>query len=208
MVLKEILSKMNLRRDLKIIANLINPNEIILDVGCGDGVLLEYLLKNKKVDCRGIELNQEGVNKCVQKGLSVIQGDANYDLNNYPDNFFSTVISSQTVHAMIQPEIVLKNLIRISKRAIISFPNFGFWKIRRELLLKGKMPKNTILPYEWYNTPNIHLCTIKDFEDFCTNFDIKILKKIFINSKNAIFKPILFENFFAYQVIFCISRYD
>lgn len=199
---------MKLRRDLKIIANLIYPNEVILDVGCGDGILLEYLLKNKRVDCRGIELNQEGVNKCVQKGLSVIQGDANYDLNNYPGDFFSTVILSQTVHAMIQPEIVLKNLIRISERAIISFPNFGYWKIRKELFIKGKMPKNNILPYEWYNTPNIHLCTVKDFEDFCEKFNIKILKRIFINSKNEIFIPKFYENFFAYQVIFCISKHD
>ena len=172
--------KFNLRKDLEIIVELIKPNEKILDVGCGEGTLLEYLLKNKSVDCRGIEINQKGVNKCVEKGLSVIQGDANIDLKDYPDDFFSSVILSQTIHAMIDPENVIKNLIRISKRAIISFPNFGYWKIRKDLLIEGRMPKNKILPYDWYNSPNIHLCTIKDFEKFCELQKVEILDKIFI----------------------------
>ena len=197
---------LNLRADLEIISKLVENNEIILDVGCGEGILLNYLLKEKNVDCRGIEISQKGVNKCVEKGLSVIQGDANIDLKDYPDNFFSSVILSQTIHAMISPHLVIENLIRIGKRAIISFPNFGFWKIRFDLLLKGEMPRNKILPYEWYNSPNIHLCTIKDFETFCKNKKIKILKKIFINSNSKTFNPLFSANLAAFQTIFCISR--
>ena len=177
-----------LRKDLQIIAELVNKNEIVLDVGCGEGILLNYLFKNKNVDCRGIEISQEGVNKCVKKGLSVIQGDANIDLKDYPNNFFSSVILSQTIHSMIAPDLVIENLIRIGKRAIISFPNFGYWKIRLDLLFKGIMPSNKVLPYDWYNSPNIHLCTIKDFERFCQMKKITILKKIFINSKTQVFQ--------------------
>ena len=198
--------KFNLRKDLEIIVELIKPNEKILDVGCGEGILLEYLLKNKSVDCRGIEINQKGVNKCVEKGLSVIQGDANIDLKGYPDDFFSSVILSQTIHAMIDPENVIKNLIRISKRAIISFPNFGYWKIRKDLLIEGRMPKNKILPYDWYNSPNIHLCTIKDFEKFCELQKVEILDKIFINSRMKSFNPFFSANLSSFQAVFCITK--
>ena len=198
--------KLELRKDLQIIASLIEKNETVLDVGCGEGILLNYLLKKKDVDCRGIEISQKGVNKCVEKGLSVIQGDANYDLEDYPNDFFSSVILSQTIHAMISPDLVIKNLIRISKRAIISFPNFGYWKIRCDLMLKGRMPRNKILPFDWYNSPNIHLCTIKDFESFCEEHNIRVLKKVFINSNSKIFKPIFSENLSTFQTIFCITR--
>ncbi|MDC3090758.1 methionine biosynthesis protein MetW [Rickettsiales bacterium] len=198
--------KLDIRKDLEIIAELIKPNEKILDVGCGEGILLEYLLRNKRVDCRGIEINQKGVNKCVEKGLSVIQGDANIDLKDYPDNFFSSVILSQTIHAMIDPENVIKNLIRISKRAIISFPNFGYWKIRKDLLFNGRMPKNKILPYDWYNSPNIHICTIKDFENFCELQKVKVLERIFINSKMKSFNPFFSANLMSFQAVFCITK--
>ena len=197
----------NLRKDLEIIAKIIEKDEIVLDVGCGEGILLNYLLKNKNVDCRGIEINQKGVNKCVEKGLSVIQGDANIDLKDYPNNFFTSVILSQTIQAMIFPDLVIKNLIRISKRAIISFPNFGYWKIRTELMLKGRMPRTKILPYDWYDSPNIHLCTIKDFEIFCKKQNIKVLRKIFLNSRSEVFNPIFSGNFNAFQTIFSITKY-
>ena len=131
----------NLRKDLFVISKLINDKEKILDVGCGSGNLLDFLLKTKKAICRGIEISQSGVNDCVKKGLSVIQGDANYDLDDYPDNAFSTVILSQTIQAMIFPDTVIKNLIRIGRRAIISFPNFGYWKVRKDLMLKEKCQK-------------------------------------------------------------------
>ena len=167
-----------LRKDLKIIYDIINRNEVVLDVGCGEGILLSYLSEHKNVDCRGIEINQKGVNKCVEKGLAVIQGDANIDLKDYPDNFFTTAVLSQTIQAMISPDLVINNLVRISKRAIISFPNFGYWKIRRDLMLSGQMPQSKILPYNWFDSPNIHLCTIKDFEIFCEDNQIRIQKKI------------------------------
>ena len=139
-----------LRKDLKIIFDLIQENEKVLDVGCGNGELLNALLRMKKVDCRGIELSQDGVNNCVEKGLSVIQGDANFDLSDYPNSIFNTVILSQTIHAMLSPKDVIKDLIRIGKKAIISFPNFGYWKIRIKLLVNGQMPKSKVLPYNWF----------------------------------------------------------
>lgn len=195
-----------LRKDLKIIYDIINRNEVVLDVGCGEGILLSYLSEHKSVDCRGIEINQKGVNKCVEKGLAVIQGDANIDLKDYPDNFFTTAVLSQTIQAMISPDLVINNLVRISKRAIISFPNFGYWKIRRDLMLSGQMPQSKILPYNWFDSPNIHLCTIKDFEIFCEDNQIRIQKKILINSSSDVFLPVFFGNFFAYQAIFSIIK--
>ena len=198
--------KNNLRNDLFVISKLVNQNEKILDVGCGDGNLLNYLSKVKNADCRGIEIKQSGVNECVKKGLSVIQGDANFDLKDYPNNAFSTVILSQTIQAMIFPDVVIKNLIRIGKRAIISFPNFGYWRVRRDLLLNGSMPKNKILPYEWYNTPNIHLCSCKDFKEFCANNDINVEKFICLNEKGMEIGSRFLSNFFAYQVLFCVSK--
>ena len=196
----------NLRKDLFVISKLINDKEKILDVGCGSGNLLDFLLKTKKAICRGIEISQSGVNDCVKKGLSVIQGDANYDLDDYPDDAFSTVILSQTIQAMIFPDTVIKNLIRIGRRAIISFPNFGYWKVRKDLLFRGKMPKNDILPYEWFDTPNIHLCSSKDFQIFCKNNNIIIEKFMCLSEKGIEIKTNYFSNLFAYQVIFCVSK--
>ena len=196
----------NLRKDLFVISKLINDKEKILDVGCGSGNLLDFLLKTKKTICRGIEISQSGVNDCVKKGLSVIQGDANYDLDDYPDDAFSTVILSQTIQAMIFPDTVIKNLIRIGRRAIISFPNFGYWKVRKDLMFKGKMPKNDILPYEWFDTPNIHLCSSKDFQIFCKNNNIIIEKFMCLSEKGIEMKTNYFANLLAYQVIFCVSK--
>ena len=195
-----------LRNDLQIISNLINNNEKILDVGCGDGNLIEYLSTKKNGDCKGIEIELKNVNLCLEKGLSVIQGDANFDLNDFSDNSFSTVILSQTIQATKFPEVVMKNLIRIGKRAIISFPNFGYWKIRKDFLFSGKMPKNKILPYEWFNTPNIHLCSISDFVFFCKRSNIKINELILLNENgNRIYKR-FFANLLSFQVIFCVSK--
>lgn len=170
-----------LRNDLQIISSLIEENEKVLDVGCGNGNLIEFLSKEKNVDCKGIEIELEKMNFCLKKGLSVVQGDANYDLNDFSDNSFSTVILSQTIQATIFPERVIKNLIRIGKRAIISFPNFGFWKIRKDFFFSGKMPKNKILPYEWFDTPNIHLCSVNDFIQLCHKNRIKIKDKVLLN---------------------------
>lgn len=197
---------MILRKDLKIISEFIEEKEKVLDVGCGEGDLIDFLSKKKFVDCRGIELSQDGVNKCVEKGLTVIQGDANADLNDYPNSVFSTVILSQTIHAMSSPEAVIMNLIRIGERAIISFPNFAYWKIRLDLLFKGRMPKNKILPYEWYDTPNIHLCSINDFEDFCNEKKLKIKKRVLINELGNKIETSFSENLLAFQGVYCISK--
>ena len=197
---------MILRKDLKIISEFIEEKEKVLDVGCGEGDLIDFLSKKKFVDCRGIELSQDGVNKCVEKGLTVIQGDANADLNDYPNSVFSTVILSQTIHAMSSPEAVIMNLIRIGERAIISFPNFAYWKIRLDLLFKGRMPKNKILPYEWYNTPNIHLCSISDFEHFCNQKKLKIKKRVLINELGNKIETSFSENLLAFQGVYCVSK--
>ena len=195
-----------LRHDVFVISKLINDHEKILDVGCGEGNLLDYLSKKKNADCRGIEIKQTGVNQCVKKGLSVIQGDANFDLEDYPNNAFSTVILSQTIQAMIFPDIVIKNLIRIGRRAIISFPNFAYWKVRKDFLISGLMPRNKILPYEWYNTPNIHLCSSHDFRIFCLKNDINIENFICLNEKGIEIKNNFLSNLLAYQVLFCVSK--
>ena len=196
-----------LRNDLQIISSLIKENEKVLDVGCGNGNLIEFLSKEKSVDCKGIEIELGKMNYCLKKGLSVVQGDANYDLNDFSDNSFSTVILSQTIQATIFPERVIKNLIRIGKRAIISFPNFGFWKVRRDFFFSGKMPKNKILPYEWFDTPNIHLCSVKDFVELCNKNRIIIKDKVLLDENGKKIRSINFlENLFSYQVIFCVSK--
>ena len=196
-----------LRNDLQIISSLIQENEKVLDVGCGNGNLIEFLSKEKSVDCKGIEIELENMNYCLKKGLSVVQGDANYDLNDFSDNSFSTVILSQTIQATIFPERVIKNLIRIGKRAIISFPNFGFWKVRRDFFFSGKMPKNRILPYEWFDTPNIHLCSVKDFVELCNKNRIIIKDKVLLDENGKKIRSINFlENLLSYQVIFCVSK--
>jgi len=151
------------RVDLLNLASMVEPGSRVLDVGCGDGSLLRLLAEKRSVDARGIELSQSGVNLCVAKGLSVIQGDADTDLVYYPDGSFDYVILSQTLQAMRQPRVVIEHMLRIGRRAIVSFPNFGHWKIRLQLLATGRMPVTKNLAYTWYETPNIHFCTIKDF---------------------------------------------
>jgi methionine biosynthesis protein MetW len=172
-----------LRADLQHVADMIEPDSRVLDVGCGDGTLLHYLYRNKRVDGRGLELSSDGVNSCVSAGLAVIQGDADTDLNAYPDEAFDYVVLSQTLQATREPRMVLKNLVRIGRRAIVSIPNFGYWRIRAYVALRGRMPVNNLLPYQWYETPNIHLCTLKDFVILCRNMGITIERSIALDNQ-------------------------
>jgi len=167
-----------LRQDLRLIADMIEPGSRVLDIGCGDGALLAYLARRKNVDGRGIELSQSGVNACVGHGLSVIQGDADRDLEAYPTGAFDVVVLSQTLQATRQPRKVVEALARIGHRAIVSFPNFGFWRIRARLLVTGRMPVSHCLAYPWYETPNIHLCTIRDFVALCDEIGVRVDRSV------------------------------
>ena len=172
-----------MKQEFQIISDLIEKNTRVLDVGCGDGTLMEHLKHNKEIDIRGIEISKDNVQKCLSKGLAVIEGDAEKDLLQFPDSSFDFVILSQTLQAFLSPEIVIKELIRVGKKAIVTIPNFGFWKVRLHLLFKGTMPITKNLPNEWYNTPNLHMCTIKDFYNFCENREIKLDKSLALQNE-------------------------
>ena len=174
-----------MKPEFKIISTLIKKESHVLDIGCGDGILMEYLKDEKKVNIRGIEISKSKVQNCIAKGLTVIEGNAEEDLKQFPDNSFDYVVLSQTLQAFLNPENVIKELLRIGKQAIVTIPNFGYWKIRLHLLLKGTMPVTRTLPEEWYNTPNIHLCTIKDFVFFSKKKEFKLSKSIAMRSNKV-----------------------
>ena len=167
-----------MKPEFKIISQLIDENSQVLDIGCGDGILMDYLIEEKKVNIRGIEISKTKVQNCIAKGLTIIEGNAEEDLQQFPNKSFDYVILSQTLQAFLNPEKVINELLRIGKQAIVTIPNFGYWKIRLHLLLKGTMPVTRTLPDEWYNTPNIHLCTIKDFVFFSKAKNFKLSKSI------------------------------
>jgi methionine biosynthesis protein MetW len=197
------------RVDLLLIAEMVTPGARVLDVGCGDGTLLRLLAEKRGVDGRGIELSQAGVNSCVAQGLSVIQGDADTDLVHYPDLAFDYAILSQTIQATYSPRDVLKQLLRIGKRAVVSFPNFGHWRVRTQLMFGGKMPTTDNLPDRWYDTPNIHLCTIKDFLGLCKDAGAKVERAVALNAygrKLGVSMPAFAQNLFGEQAVFLLSR--
>ena len=171
-----------MKSEFRIISSLIKPNTHVLDVGCGDGVLMEYLLNEKQVNIRGIEISKSKVQNCIEKGLTIIEGNAEEDLKQFPDKSFDYVVLSQTLQAFLNPEKVINQLLRIGKQAIVTIPNFGYWKIRLHLLFKGTMPITRTLPDEWYNTPNIHMCTIKDFVFFSRKKNFNLSKSIAMRS--------------------------
>ena len=202
------MKNLKMKKEFKVIADLLPNNTRILDVGCGDGSLMNLLKKEKNVEVRGLELSQENVQECIHKGLPVIQGNAETELHQFPDKSFDYVVLSQTLQAFYEPEKVLRNLLRIGKSVVISIPNFGFWKVRIKLLFFGKMPVTKTLPNTWYNTPNLHMCTIKDLFNFCDEKKINIKKVVGVNEdKTSIIKKSNLEikNLFSKVGIFLIS---
>ena len=198
-----------MKPEYKIITNIIEKNSRVLDVGCDDGTLMEFLMVNKKVDIRGIEISKEKVQICISKGLTVIEGNAEVDLKQFPDDSFDYVVLGQTLQAFINPEIVIKELLRVGKKAIVTIPNFGHWKVRLNLLIKGTMPITNSLPNNWYNTPNIHMCTIKDFVKFSEIINFKIFKSLaLINNtvSNINNSNLFFKNLFGELGIFLIEK--
>ena len=198
-----------MKPEYKIISDIILENTRVLDVGCNDGSFMEFLKKNKDVDIRGIEISKEKVQTCVSKGLTVIEGDAEFDLKQFPDKSFDYVVLGQTLQAFINPEIVIKELLRVGNKAIVTIPNFGHWKVRLNLLVQGTMPVNKTLPNQWYNTPNIHMCTIKDFFKFSETMNFKIFKSFALMNKNVSTinsSNLYFKNLFCELGIFLIEK--
>ena len=198
-----------MKLEFKIIADLLEENTRILDVGCDDGTLMEFLKKNKNVDIRGIEISKKKVQVCISKGLTVLEGNAEFDLKQFPENSFDYVVLGQTLQAFVNPEIVIKELLRVGKKAIVTIPNFGHWRVRLNLLTKGTMPVTKTLPNDWYNTPNIHMCTIKDFVKFSKTINFKIYKSLALMNKkvsNINNSNLFLKNLFAELGIFLIEK--
>ena len=197
-----------MKKEFLVIANLLPNNTRVLDVGCGDGSLMNLLVKEKNIEVRGLELEKHNVQQCIYKGLPVIQGNAETELYQFPSPSFDYVVLSQTLQAFYNPDKVLKELLRIGKSVIISIPNFGYWKVRTSLLFFGKMPITKALPDAWYNTPNLHMCTIKDLFNYCDEQNIKIKRVIGVNEdRTSLIKKSNLEikNFFSKVGIFLIS---
>jgi len=198
-----------MKSEYKVISGIIEKNSRVLDVGCDDGTLMEFLKNNKNIDIRGIEISKEKVQTCIAKGLTVIEGNAEFDLKQFPNDSFDYVVLGQTLQAFINPEIVIKELLRVGKKAVVTIPNFGHWSVRFNLLFKGTMPITNSLPNDWYNTPNIHMCTIKDFFKFSKKINFKIYKSLALTNKNVsnINNSNLFlKNLFGELGIFLIEK--
>ena len=195
--------------EYKIIADMIKENTRVLDVGCDDGSFMEFLKKEKNVDIRGIEISKSKVQTCISKGLTVIEGNAELDLKQFPNDSFEYVVLGQTLQAFINPEQVIKELLRVGKKAIVTIPNFGHWKVRLNLMIQGTMPVTKTLPNKWYNTPNIHMCTIKDFFKFSKTINFKIFKSLALMNKkvsNINNSNLFFKNLFSELGIFLIEK--
>ena len=199
--------KLIMKKEFKIISQIIQNNKRVLDIGCGDGTLMEYLKINQHNDVRGLETQKDLVQKCISKGLSVIEGDAEKELVQFPEKSFDYAVLSQTLQAFLHPEGVLDQLLRIGKQTIVSIPNFGYWKVRIHLLLKGTMPITKNLPNEWYNTPNLHMCTIQDFVNFCKEKNIIINRSLCLTNEKIseiTNSNMLYKNIFSQLGIFLI----
>ena len=200
-----------MKPEYQIISNIITENSRVLDVGCNDGTLMEFLKQNKNVDIRGIEISKKKVQICISKGLTVIEGNAELDLKQFPNESFDYVILGQTLQAFVSPEIVIEELLRVGKKAIVTIPNFGHWKVRLNLLFKGTMPVTKTLPNDWYNTPNIHMCTIKDFFKFSKMMNFKIFNSLALANKNVSKinnSNLYIKNLFSELGIFLIEKHN
>ena len=202
------MKNLKMKKEFKVIADLLPNNTRVLDVGCGDGSLMNLLVKEKNIEVRGLELEKQNVQECIYKGLPVIQGNAETELYQFPNQSFDYVVLSQTLQAFYSPDKVLRELLRIGKSVIVSIPNFGYWKVRTSLLFFGKMPMTKTLPNSWYNTPNLHMCTIKDLFNYCDEQNIKIKKVIGVNEdKISLIKKnnLEIKNLFSKLGIFLIG---
>ncbi|MDC0628136.1 methionine biosynthesis protein MetW [Pelagibacteraceae bacterium] len=202
------MKNLKMKKEFKVIADLLPSNTRVLDVGCGDGSLMNLLVKEKNIEVRGLELEKQNVQECIYKGLPVIQGNAETELYQFPDKSFDYVVLSQTLQAFYNPDKVLKELLRIGKSVVISIPNFGYWKVRTSLLFFGKMPVTKTIPNKWYNTPNLHMCTIKDLFNYCDDQNISIKKVIGVNKDNTSLinkNNLELKNFFSKLGIFLIG---
>ena len=198
-----------MKKEFKIISQLIENNTRVLDVGCGDGTLMKHLKDNKNIDTRGLEISKNNVQTCIGKGLAVIEGNAEKDLQQFPNLSFDYVVLSQTLQAFYSPEKVIDDLLKVANKAIVTIPNFGYWKVRLHLFIKGTMPVTKHLPNEWYNTPNLHMCTIKDFYNFCKERNINLFKSLALHEEKVSTinnKNINLKNLFSELGIFLIEK--
>ncbi len=195
------------RIDYNVILDLIPPGKKVLDLGCGDGSLLAQLVQIKGVTGRGIEISEEGVHACIAKGLTVLQGDIDEGLRDYPDGSFDYVILNQTIQAVKKPDVVLSEMLRVGAKGVVGIPNFAFWRMRLYLLFNGRMPKTEFLPYEWYNTPNIHFCSVLDFDEYCRKSSITVEKRIYLSTDRGgrVLKGVR-PNLFAESAVFLLSK--
>ena len=195
------------RIDHDIILGLVPRGAKVLDLGCGDGSLLEKLVREKEVRGSGIEISDEGIRSCIEKGLAVLQGDIDEGLRDYPDRSFDYIILNQTLQAVKKPDVVLGEMLRVGEKGVVGFPNFAYWKMRMYLLLRGRMPKTEFLPYDWYNTPNIHFCSIDDFDAYCDRFELRVERRVYLsNDRGGRVLRGIRPNLFAESAVYLLSK--